>query len=406
MILLDFSSTAHRMIYASSKELEKDENGKFRTEDFIFFTQHLILQELYSIHNEHKNKFGNLILCLDNPSGGYWRKDVYSRYKSKRKSSKEESPYNWDEIYIYINNLLDAIKLYLPWKVISVKRAEADDIMLVLSRQYNSTEKILIQSPDKDMIQAQKGTDNVFQYSSLTKKWLVPENKHDDMEDWLLEHVCLGDGCDEVPRIIDETEFSENFIHFLKENNIDTYYHEVHNFKMWDDKITKINLINKFDKHKTNKKGEILEKDIYKDIRFGPSSLQKINDGTWELEQRKEILNKQKEELKSQGLKFTHINKEIKSLEIKDEDSEKRFNDWLDSHPLYREHYERNFKLVMEEGIPVDIWNSIIIDYKEASEDYKPVEFEKFLDSNNLSQLKMTMNFESTKTLTIDDFGW
>lgn len=361
MILLDFSSTVHRMIYASSKELEKDENEKFRTEDFIFFAQHLILQELYSIYNEHKNKFGNLVLCLDNPSGGYWRKDIYSRYKSKRKSSKEESPYNWDEIYIYINKLLDAIKLYLPWKVISVKRAEADDIMLVLSRQYNSTEKILIQSPDKDMIQAQKGTDNVFQYSSLTKKWLVPENKHDDMEDWLLEHVCLGDGCDEVPRIIDETEFTENFKNHLM--SLELFAIEPVLFEKYDESI-KQNAIDTFDVWKYNKKGEQTEKDIYVKERLGLSTLKKKLD-------------------------------KIGGLET-----------FLDSHPLYRPNYERNFKLVMEEGIPVDIWNSIIIDYKEAPDDYKPTEFEKFLDLNNLSQLKMTMNFESNKTLSVEDFGW
>ena len=60
----------------------------------------------------------------------------------------------------------------------------------------------------------------------------------------------------------------------------------------------------------------------------------------------------------------------------------------------------------MEEGIPVEIWNNIILDYKEASEDYKPVEFDNFLDTNNLSQLKMTMNFESKKALSVDDFGW
>ena len=362
MILLDFSSTMHRMIYASSKDIEKQEDGKFRTEDFIFFTQHLILQELYSVHAEHKNKFGNLVLCLDNASGGYWRKDVYPRYKASRKSGKEESPYNWDEVFYYINNLLDAIKLYLPWKVVSVKRAEADDIMLALARQYNPTEKILIHSPDKDMIQSQKGTDNVFQYSSITKKWLVPENKHNDMEDWLLEHVCLGDGCDEVPRIVDETIFSDNFKKYLLENNI--IVDNPVDFKSQLESEVKTRLLQNYNIYKTNKKGEETELDIYFKERLGLSTLKK------------------------------KIEK-IGGLDA-----------FLDSHPMYRPNYERNVTLVMEEGIPVEIWNNIILDYKEASEDYKPVEFDNFLDTNNLSQLKMTMNFESKKALSVDDFGW
>ena len=33
-------------------------------------------------------------------------------------------------------------------------------------------------------------------------------------------------------------------------------------------------------------------------------------------------------------------------------------------------------------------------------------EFEKFLDNNKLSQLKMTMSFDSKKELTANDFGW
>jgi hypothetical protein len=182
----------------------------------------------------------------------------------------------------------------------------------------------------------------------------------------------------------------------------------VHNFKLWGDKETKINLLTTFDKHKVNKKGEILEKDIYKDIRFGPSSLADIHDGTWELKQRKAVLEKKKAELKEQGLKITEINKEIKSLLIKDETPEKRFNDWLDSHPLYREHYERNFTLVMEEGIPTDIWNGIILEYNNAKNDFCQKEYFDFLRKNNLEKLKLTTTF-ATKVkgpLTAADFDW
>ena len=406
MILVDFSSTMHRMVAVSTKDIELQEDGQYITEDFIYFAKYLILTELYNTHQEHKNKFGEIVLCLDNASGGYWRKDVYSRYKSKRKDDKEISPIKWDEVYSYINKLLQAVTEHLPWKVVSVKKAEADDLMLALARHYNSQEKILIHSPDKDMIQAQKNANgNVFQYSSLTKKWLVPENKHDNMEDWLLEHICLGDSCDEVPRIIDETIFSENFIKYLSENGYAPLDNPV-DFKNCLDAESKTKLLQNYNVYKTNKKGEPTVLDIYENARFGPSDIKKVLEGVWELNQRKSILEKKKDEMKSQGLKITEINKEIKSLEVKDETPEKRFNDWLDSHPFYRGHYERNSILVLEEGIPSDIWNNIILEHKEAKEDYNPSEFEKFLDENNLSQLKMTMNFESKRELSAEDFGW
>lgn len=362
MIIVDFSSTMHRMIHVVTKDVKLQEDETFITEDFIFFAQHLILQELYNTHQEHKNKYGDMVLALDNSSGGYWRKDVYPRYKSNRKDLKEISPIKWDEVYTYNNKLLQMITDHLPWKVVSVKRAEADDVILALSRQYNNQEKILIHSPDKDMIQAQKGTENVFQYSALTKKWLVPENKHDDMEDWLLEHVCLGDVSDGVPRIVDETIFSDNFLKYLKCNNI--LVDNPIDFKEKLSTETKTQLLQNYNVYKTNKKGEETELDIYFKERIGLSTL------------KKKI-------------------KEIGSLE-----------QFLDSHALYRSNYNRNHTLVMESGIPAEIWNDVILEHKSAKSDFNSLEFEKFLDENNLSQLKLVMSFESTKELTIEDFGW
>lgn len=392
------------MVSAASSDVTPID-GKKPTESFIFFAMYLILTEIYNIQREHSKKFGEIILCLDNSKNGYWRKDVYQNYKSKRKKGREESDLDWKEVYSYVTALQTAIIEYLPWKVVQYERAEADDIILVLARTNNAFEKILIYSPDKDMIQAQRGTENVFQYSALTKKWLVPENKHDNMEHWLSEHVCLGDVADEVPKVVDHTEFSDSFLQYLKEHNVQI--DKVHHFKEWDDRDKKIFLIQNFNVHKTNKKGEILEKDIYKDIRFGPSSLSEIFDGTWELKQRKEVLNQKKEELKAQGLKFTEVNKEIKSLVIKDETPEKRFEDWLNSHPLYRQNYERNFTLVMEEGIPSDVWNGIILAHKNAKSEYFPKEYDEFLDRHNLSKLKTQSVFKITnRPLTADDFGW
>ncbi len=352
----------HRMICAASKDCELQEDGKYITEDYIYFAKHLIFQELHSIYQEHKNKFGNLVLCIDNSEGNYWRKDIFPRYKESRKNTRESSPYKWNEIFVYINNMLETIKLYLPWKVVSVPRAEADDVILVLSRHFQKFENVLIFSPDKDMIQAQKNSNNVFQYSALTKKWIVPENKNEDMDDWLLEHVCLGDTSDGVPRIIDETIFSENFKKYLKDNNIDV--DNPIDFKEKLDLNVKKELLNNFNIFKTNKKGEPTELDIYHKERFG----------------------------------MTNLKKKIKEFGSLDK--------YLDSHPLYRQNYNRNYTLVMEEGIPTDIWNDIILTYKEANEDLNINKFEEFLDNNNLSSLKMTLQFEYNRELTIEDFGW
>jgi phage antirepressor YoqD-like protein len=357
----------HRMIFSSVSSVNpKLVDGKYVTKDFISVTKYFILQELFSIKQEHQNKFGDMIICLDNAKDGYWRKQVFSAYKESRKAGRDESEVNFPEVLNELSELTSQISENLPWKVIDVPRAEADDIILVLSREFNKHEKILIHSPDKDMIQAQRNTDNVFQYSSLTKKWIVPENKHDNMDHWIVEHVCLGDASDGVPKIVDHTEFSDAFIKFVFEQgyNINNPV-EFKNSNISD--VEKRNLLESFDVYKTNRKGESTNvKDIFKDIRFGPTNLKK--------------------KLKEHG-----------SLE-----------NWLDSHPMYKAHYERNYMLVMEEGIPDNIWNEILYRFKNAKTDYNDKVFEKYLIENNLQSLLLELpnHFKISRELTADDFGW
>lgn len=367
MILIDFSSVVHRMIHASvSKINPKKVDGKFLTSSFIGLMKYDIFQELFSIKQEHSTKFGDLVICLDKSSGGYWRNDVYPAYKAGRKAARAESEINFTEVFEHVDALIDQLRLNLPWKVIEIHRAEADDIMLVLAKEFNKYEKVLIHSPDKDMIQAQRDTENVFQYSALTRKWLVPENKHSHMEHWVTEHICLGDPGDEVPKVVDHTEFSDTFLSFLKEHKHDIKTPMA--FKASDiSSDVKKDLIVKFDVYKLNRKQESTGvKDIYRDMKFGPVALAKT--------------------LATHG----------------------SLDKWLDSHPLYRQHYNRNFTLVMSEGIPSDIWNKIVLMYKTADVQYNDKAFAEYLTANDLKSIQMNLSsvFKIQRSLSAEDFGW
>ena len=368
MILIDFSSIIHRMIHSSVAQVKpkKDENGTYITSEFVGYTKYLILDELFNINQTFGPKYGDLVICLDVSAGGYWRKDVYPNYKSSRKKGREESDINFQEVFEHINELITQLEEHVPWKVIGVNRAEADDIMLVLAREYNPYELILLHTPDKDMIQAQRDNENVHQYSALTRKWIVPENKHETMDHWILEHVCLGDASDEVPKVVDHTEFSPAFLKYLKDQGYNIK--DPMEFKSSDlSSEEKRRLLNEFDVYKLNRKKEsTCEKDVYKDIRFGPTTLVK--------------------EIEKHG----------------------SVDGWLDSHPLYRIHYERNFKLVMEEGIPLEISEGILEAFKNAKIEYNDKAFEEYLNNNNLKQIVMQLpnHFKINRDLTADDFGW
>ena len=391
------------MIHTSIANIQPaKKDNKYITSEYINFLKYLILEELFRIETQHSRTFGQIVICLDNAKGGYWRKDFFKGYKSGRKEGREESDIDYNEIFYHIDIMKENLKNYSPYKVVDVQKAEADDIMLVLAREYHKTEKILIYSPDKDMIQAQRDNDTVFQYSALTKKWLVPENKHDNMDQWIMEHIVMGDDADAVPRVIDGTEFSENFLQFLKINDCDIT--EVKEFK--ESKIDK-SFITSYNVYCTNKKGEPTELDIYKKERFGASNISKILSGEWELKQRKKILENKKAILKQKKESIKEINKEIKELEIIDDTEENRFNNWLNSHPLYKEHYDRNFVLVMEEGIPKDIKDKIKQEYITSCDKYDDKKFKEYLIMYNLEKLQLTMPNSYVRTeLTLDDFTW
>ena len=90
----------------------------------------------------------------------------------------------------------DALKEYLPYIVIQVERAEADDIMARLSRLCVSTqEKCLIISGDQDFIQLQ--IDNIFvkQWDTKHDRWI----SHPEPRRYLFEHVVKGDLGDGIP---------------------------------------------------------------------------------------------------------------------------------------------------------------------------------------------------------------
>lgn len=356
MILTDYSSILHRCIHASVKVTREamikadgndlnyyDTDGMYLTKKFITTTKAFIFQELIQVKQLYGTKFGEIILCFDDTSHQYWRKTFYPDYKGQRKIVTEASPINYDEVFAELNLFGQLFVKFTSIPCISVIGGEADDIILVLAKRFGITEPILIYSPDKDFLQSQRTSDNVKQYSPKTKKWLVPENKNDNMAEWLIEHVCLGDISDNVPKIVDFTIFSDTFDAWIEKIGLEVL--EPYEFYQKYTKEKAFALMEKFDVYKTNRKGETLPvKDIFNNPALGVKTLHK------------------------KIAKFGSLDA------------------YLDSHPMYREGYERNYKLVMEEGIPEEIVNDIMLKYEEADRTYDEYEVKKFLTKEKIPQ--------------------
>ena len=155
-----------------------------------------IVKVLARIQKEFGHEYGKMILCYDDKS--YWRSQVFPFYKKNRKQERETSKYDWDQVFSVLNKIRDEIKRNLPYCVLQVKGAEADDIIATLCK-YNlkDRENTLILSADKDFIQLQRFP-YVKQYDPIRNRWI----ENEDPTQYLREHIIRGDRSDGIPNIL------------------------------------------------------------------------------------------------------------------------------------------------------------------------------------------------------------
>lgn len=191
MIILDLNQVFLANIHVSfsknlSKKIELDED----------LVRHMILNSIRSTYMQFK-AYGQLIIAAD--SRNNWRRKVFPYYKAHRKKEREESSFDWEQIYLFMNKVREELKENFPYPVVEVEGAEADDVIATLVKVYSKYENpTLIVSGDKDFIQLH--SENVKQFDPIKKRWIV----HDDPKRFLAEHILKGDRGDGVPNILSD----------------------------------------------------------------------------------------------------------------------------------------------------------------------------------------------------------
>ena len=189
MILVDMNqiSLASVMMHLNITKRDSGDAGMVR---------HMILNSLRNYRQMFSKDYGEFIICYD--SKHYWRRDVFPEYKAGRRKSRETSVHDWDDIFNFLNAFKQEMVDYMPYKVLEVYGAEADDIIAVLCGEFEYDHgKTLILSGDKDFIQLQK-YNNVTQYSPITKKFVNGEDPYR----YLAEHILRGDSSDGIPNVL------------------------------------------------------------------------------------------------------------------------------------------------------------------------------------------------------------
>lgn len=183
MILIDLSQTLYSVLLQNKKELQE-----------LGYARSAIFTTLLSYKKKFGRNYGTPVLAVDS-STGYWRREVFPPYKANRKKEREKSKIDWENVRNIAMTVTEELKEVLPWKVVQVHRAEADDIIGVLALEYGDRD-CLILSSDKDYKQLHI-KEGVVQYSPILKKWVNTNDPHGD----LMELILSGDASDGIPNI-------------------------------------------------------------------------------------------------------------------------------------------------------------------------------------------------------------
>jgi hypothetical protein len=218
MIIIDFSGIAVAAAFSQKQPADLDQG----------LIRHMILNSLRMHNAKNRGVYGKMVIACDSSS---WRREVFPEYKASRKKNREASSVDWNKFFTMANTVRDEIEENFPYPVITVDRAEADDIIgtLVLdSQEFGCNEEILIVSGDKDFLQLQKFS-NVKQYSPVQKKFL----KSDDPRRYLFEHICKGDSSDGVPNVLSsDNTFTEELRQTpLRAKKIDEWWEDRNNLQ-------------------------------------------------------------------------------------------------------------------------------------------------------------------------------
>jgi hypothetical protein len=225
MILIDINQ-----VVLSGLMAQIDQKKKFDMPEEMF--RHIVLNILRSHVKKFKNKYGEVVICCDNRK--YWRKEVFEFYKASRKKNREKSKLDWHYIFDMLTKFKNEIKQNMPYKVIDVEGAEADDIIATLVNSTPNQEKVLILSSDNDFLQLQI-RNNVSQYNPATKKFLVSEAPIKELK----AKIIQGDKGDGIPNILspDDTFVSGGRQKAMTEANLNLFLNT--NPQEWSDDVAK-----------------------------------------------------------------------------------------------------------------------------------------------------------------------
>jgi len=224
-VLIDFNNLAIRHF------LTKDVAG-FTSNPDLSLWRYTTFNSIYTMLMKFK-KVKEVVVAIDDRVS--WRKLYFKRYKESRKKKRDTSTINWPLLYAELNDLATQIFHDIPFKVLKVRNAEADDIIGIIC--LDGKDKYIVVSNDEDYLQLYSNKTRIYNPSKqdfvvcnnterfLNEKCLIGQPKDDIFNiktplDWPVGKRKPGFGIKSAEKVL-EAGLDE----WLEQNNLKKRFH-------------------------------------------------------------------------------------------------------------------------------------------------------------------------------------
>ncbi len=190
VLIIDFNNLLFRALFAKDVFI-RSESPQWALWRYLIFES--IYEQLGHI------KACDVVLAVDDKNS--WRKTYWKRYKESRKAKREKQQLicGWNEVFNQINSYLRDLKHHMPFRVLKVRGAEADDIIAVLAKDltYHDEEiECIVSSNDEDYLQLVGPKYPRIKVWNPSKKKFVQHEKSPAR--FLLEKILCGQPKDDI----------------------------------------------------------------------------------------------------------------------------------------------------------------------------------------------------------------
>ena len=182
MILIDMMNMVFIEYYMTKRVLKERGKEEFTKEDIPFY-----YHNFFTFFNRIIKEYGEVVVCWEGEDSLKWRRDIFPDYKRNRDGKKGEEDYK--TLMGCIPEIRECLNNY-PVKQLSVKGAEADDLIFTLAMHYDGDHTII--STDKDLTQILKFKPEISIYNPIKKTFAKPHK-------YLVEEKAIvGDKSDNI----------------------------------------------------------------------------------------------------------------------------------------------------------------------------------------------------------------